>query len=197
MTVIERPSTQTAGSPSASPDPSLGGEPTAGEAAREPELLTLPEAAEVTGLSVKALTRRIERGTLPSESKAGRRLVRRGELERLELTWRKIEQIADDGGCREEGGGVVIWRELYDQAAAELAARNAELASVRAGLARIEGALTAAGPFARVRQLRRRLAAATDALRTEPHPTASPQAPLPAPPTPANGAGRLSRPGAA
>lgn len=50
------------------------------------ELLTISEAAVITGLSVKALARRIERGSIPAERHAGRRAVRRGELERLGLT---------------------------------------------------------------------------------------------------------------
>lgn len=146
-----------------SPDPSLAGEPAAGKPPRPPELLTLPEAAELTALSVKALTRRIERGTLPSETKAGRRLVRRGELARLDLIGADSpERNPAEGGAKNPGVGLVIWRDLYEQTAGELAAARAELATARTELARIDGALTAAGPFARVRQLRRRLAAARD-----------------------------------
>jgi predicted DNA-binding transcriptional regulator AlpA len=146
-----------------SPGPSLAGEREAGRPPRPPELLTLPEAAELTALSVKALTRRIERGTLPSETKAGRRLVRRGELTRLDLiSTDSPEGNPAEGRAENPGGGLVIWRDLYEQTAGELAAARAELATARTELARIDGALTAASPFARVRQLRRRLAAVRD-----------------------------------
>jgi len=151
---------------SASPGPAPGGEAVEGNPPRPPELLTLPEAAILTGLSVKALTRRIERGTVPSETKAGRRLVRRGELERLNLIGGG--NPGEDGGG-EDAGQLVIWRDLYQTTAGELASARAELeasraalASARAELARVDGALTAAGPFARARQLRHRLAAVRD-----------------------------------
>ena len=78
----------------------------------EPQLLTLPEAAIVTGLSVKALTRRIERGTLPSERHHARRVVRRGELERQNLIG--AGNRTEDGGG-EPAGEIVIWRELYER----------------------------------------------------------------------------------
>lgn len=88
------------------------------------ELLTLPEAAILTGLSVKALTRRIERGTLPSERHQGRRLLRRGELQRLQAA---ADPIPGEGGA----GEVVIWRELYEneRQERELAVKRARDAS--------------------------------------------------------------------
>lgn len=85
--------------PDASPDPSPAGEPL---------LLTIPEAAVKTGLSVKALTRRIERGTLPSELHKGRRLIRAGELERL--------NTSQPGSPAEESPGELVkWQQMYER----------------------------------------------------------------------------------
>lgn len=87
------------------------------------ELLTLPEAAVLTGLSVKALTRRIERGTLPSERHQGRRLLRRGELQRLR---NEPSEIPGEGGA----GEIAVWRDLYEREREQrdqLATRNTEL----------------------------------------------------------------------
>lgn len=120
----------------APPDPSHAGDPL---------LLTLPEAAVLTGLSVKALSRRIERGTLPSELHQGRRLVRRGELERLNAS---PPEIPAEGGT----GEVVRWRELYERErqerdVAEKRAQDLELQLV---------AIANAGPI-RAMRLRRQI----------------------------------------
>lgn len=92
----------------------------AGAPLPEKRLLTIREAASLTGLSTKALARRIERGTLRAVKDAeGRRVVPRGELERADLL--------------EEGSPVaalVVWRDLYERerlAAAESRERAAEL----------------------------------------------------------------------
>lgn len=143
----------------ASPTPSPAEEGGTGE----PELLTLPEAAVLTGLSVKALTRRIERGTLPSELHTGRRLVRRGELARHKLigTGNPAEEESGD-----RGGELVVWRELFEQERAEHAATrervDQERARVDAAQAKAEelrlelAAIANAGPI-RAMRLRRQI----------------------------------------
>lgn len=127
-------------------------------------LLTIPEAAVVTSLSVKALTRRIQRGTLPSEMHQGRRLVRAGELERLNLI--------GAGNTRAEGGGhdigheLVRWEERFiDEMAAHRATAvaaaererklAAEVLALTAKLKELDGAIGQAGAFG-VRRLRRK-----------------------------------------
>ena len=68
-------------------------------------LLTIREAASETGLSTKALARRVERGTLRAvKDDQGRRVVPRAELERAGLF--------DEGN---PGGELVVWRELYER----------------------------------------------------------------------------------
>jgi excisionase family DNA binding protein len=52
---------------------------------RSKRTLTINEAAELTGLSRKAIARRIERGSLRSLVRAGRRLIPRAELVRAGL----------------------------------------------------------------------------------------------------------------
>lgn len=133
------------------PDPSPEERPGQPDA----ELLTLPEAAVLTGLSVKALTRRIERGSLPAERHGGRRVVRKGELERRRLIG---AGRIDEGG----GGELLVWREMHRQAVEKLAERDAELAATRQRLAHLEGAIAGAGAWTRVKRLRRLLAAQSD-----------------------------------
>lgn len=47
--------------------------------------VSIAEASELTGLSKKALARRIERGSLPAVTRDGRRMIPRSELERRGL----------------------------------------------------------------------------------------------------------------
>jgi excisionase family DNA binding protein len=74
-------------------------------------LLTISEAASATGLSRKALTRRIERGSLRAvKDERGRRVVPRGELERAEL----LNPDGSPGVEGSPGGELVIWQDLYE-----------------------------------------------------------------------------------
>jgi hypothetical protein len=137
-------------------DPGESPTPSPASDGGEPELLTLPEAAVLTGLSTKALTRRIERGTLPSELHTGRRYVRRGELARRQLlgAGNPAEEGSGDGG-----GELVVWRELYDRERAEHAAtrERVEAAAAEAERLRLElAAIANAGPI-RAMRLRRQI----------------------------------------
>ncbi len=89
----------------------------------EPRLLTITEAAGETGLSQKALARRIERGTLRAvHDEQGRRVVPRTELDRAGLL--------GDGEEGSPGGELVLWRDLYERERVEredLASREREL----------------------------------------------------------------------
>ncbi len=114
-----------------------------------PRLLTIAQAVEETGLSGKAIARRIERGTLRAvHDEQGRRVVPRAELDRAGLL----------GGGEEgsPGGELVLWRDLYERERVEredLATRERELHAQLVALAN-------AGPIraARLRrQVRRQL----------------------------------------
>lgn len=114
-----------------------------------PRLLTIAQAVAETGLSAKAIARRIERGTLRAvHDEQGRRVVPRAELDRAGLLGG-----GEEGG---PGGALVLWRDLYECERVEredLATREREL---RAQLV----ALANAGPIraARLRrQVRRQL----------------------------------------
>ena len=114
-----------------------------------PRLLTISEAASATGLSRKALTRRIERGSLRAvKDERGRRVVPRGELERAEL-------LNLDGSPGEEGypgGELVIWRDLYEQERQEREEADAHTRELEHDLI----AIANAGPI-RALRLRRQL----------------------------------------
>ncbi len=121
-----------------------------------PRLLTLAEAAAETGLSQKAIARRIERGSLRAvHDDRGRRVVPRTELQRAGLL-----RAGNPGG--EEGnpdGELVIWRDLYErerQEREQLAERERELVAQLAAIAN-------AGPIHAIRlrrQVRQQLALA-------------------------------------
>jgi len=119
-----------------------------------PRLLTIAQAAVESGLSAKAIARRIERGTLRAvHDEQGRRVVPRTELDRAGLL-----------GSGEEGhpgGELVLWRDLYEREREEredLAARERELRDQLVAIAN-------AGPIRALRlrrQARQQLAAAVD-----------------------------------
>jgi excisionase family DNA binding protein len=114
-----------------------------------PRLLTISEAASATGLSRKALTRRIERGSLRAvKDDRGRRVVPRGELERSGL-------LNVDGTPGEEGhpgGALVVWRDLYEQERQEREESDAHARALEHELI----AIANAGPI-RALRLRRQL----------------------------------------
>lgn len=113
-----------------------------------PRLLTISQAASLTGLSRKALARRIERGTLRSVKDAeGRHVVPRGELERAQL-------IGVDGKPGNPGGELVLWRELYERERQE----REQMAGRAQELERELVAIANAGPI-RAMRLRRHLRA--------------------------------------
>lgn len=116
-----------------------------------PRLLTISEAASSTGLSRKALTRRIERGSLRAvKDDRGRRVVPRGELERAEL-------LNADGTPGDEGypgGELVVWRALYEQERQEREEAAAHARELEHDLI----AIANAGPI-RALRLRRQLRA--------------------------------------
>jgi excisionase family DNA binding protein len=119
-----------------------------------PRLLTISAAASLTGLSRKALTRRIERGSLRAvKDERGRRVVPRGELERAEL-------LNPDGSPGDEGypgGELVIWRNLYEHERQEREEADAHARELEHDLI----AIANAGPIRALglrRQLREKLA---------------------------------------
>jgi excisionase family DNA binding protein len=104
--------------------------------------LTISEAAELTGLSRKAMARRVERGSIRSVLRSGRRLIPRSELIRVGLLppegYKGVDRLADSVLSRsvavsEEIGGEqslleVLVRELLDRVqrqAGELAQQRA------------------------------------------------------------------------
>ncbi len=120
-------------------------------------LLTVADAAAATGLSQKALRRRVDRGTLRAvHDEQGRRMLPRAELIRAEL-------LSQDGQPGRPGGELIVWREIAERerARAELAeAQAVELRVTLAGIAQ-------AGPI-RALRLRRALRSipADDGSRT-------------------------------
>lgn len=99
--------------------------------AEAPRLLTITQAAIETGLSAKAIARRIERGTLRAvHDDQGRRVVPRAELDRAGLLNQQPEG--------NPGGELVLWRDLYERERAEhqaVIARERELHSQLAAIA--------------------------------------------------------------
>jgi excisionase family DNA binding protein len=138
---------------SPAPQTDLAGVPPAPEADHSgvPRLLTISEAATLTGLSRKALTRRVERGSLRAvKDERGRRVIPRGELERVEL-------LNPDGSPGDEGspgGELVIWRDLYEHERQEREAADAHARELEHDLI----AIANAGPI-RALRLRRQLRA--------------------------------------
>jgi hypothetical protein len=124
-----------------------------------PRLLTLVEAAAETGLSRKALARRIERGTLRAvHDHEGRRVVPRAELDRAGLLDRgsPAGEAGTVGGS--PGGEVVIWQELYEREREQREAVQEREVELRVQLA----AIANAGPI-RALRLRRALRASVEA----------------------------------
>lgn len=129
-------------------------------------LLTIAQASAETGLSAKAIARRIERGTLRAvHDEQGRRVVPRAELDRAGLLGGGEEGHPDREGAgmlvplRGSPGELVLWRDLYErerEAREELAARERELHAQLVAIAN-------AGPIRAMRlrrQARRQLDAA-------------------------------------
>jgi excisionase family DNA binding protein len=117
-------------------------------------LLTISEAASATGLSRKALTRRVERGSLRAvKDERGRRVVPRGELERAEL----LNPDGSPGKEGSHGGQLVIWRDLYERERQEREEADAHARELEHDLI----AIANAGPIRALRlrnQLRAKLA---------------------------------------
>jgi excisionase family DNA binding protein len=70
--------------------------------------LTITEAAELTGLSRKAIARRVERGSIRSVLRSGKRLIPRNELIRVGLLppegYSGVEQLTDAALSQSVGG---------------------------------------------------------------------------------------------
>lgn len=129
--------------------------------AGEPRLLTITQAAAETGLSAKAIARRIERGTLRAvHDEQGRRVVPRAELDRAGLL-----------GGEQAGsprGELVLWRDLYEREREEredLAARERELHAQLVAIAN-------AGPI-RAMRLRRQIRCQLSGGTSDPSPEVS------------------------
>lgn len=106
---------------------------------------TIAEAAELTGLSRKAIARRIERGSLRSLVRNGRRLVPRSELVRAGLVPEEgaappeaAAAQASVAGMGETGSPEVMLATLMRELLDRLDRQNAELASYRAITAQAE-----------------------------------------------------------
>lgn len=85
-----------------------------------PRLLTITQAVAETGLSAKAIARRIERGTLRAvHDEQGRRVVPRAELDRAGLL--------TGGEEGNPGGELVLWRDLYEREREEHAETREQL----------------------------------------------------------------------
>lgn len=112
-----------------------------------PRLLTPAEAAQLTGVSRKQITGRMDRGTLRVvRDEAGTRRVPRAELVRAGL----LNESHPGKSQSESGGGLVIWRDLYERERDERAVAERQHAELRAQLA----AIAHAGPI-RAMRLRR------------------------------------------
>ena len=113
--------------------------------------LTISEAAELTGLSRKAIARRVERGSLRSLVRAGRRLIPRAELVRaglipgegkvrepdfepVELLDPRSRSLVQPMPTGEESALAALLRELVDR----LERQAGEIAHYRALTARAE-----------------------------------------------------------
>lgn len=114
----------------------------------EPRLVTISQAAVATGLSRKAIARRIERGTLRAvHDNRGRRVVPLGELERAGM-------LRDDDGQGNPGGELVVWRDLYERERNERMAYHERAQQLERELV----AIANAGPI-RAMRLRRQVRA--------------------------------------
>jgi hypothetical protein len=82
------------------------------ESSVESRLLTVAEAAAVTGLTRKVITGRMDRGTLRVvKDDSGTRRVPRAELQRAGL----LDQSHPAESVTESRGELVIWRDLYER----------------------------------------------------------------------------------
>jgi len=118
----------------------------------EPRLLTVAEAAEITGLTRKVITGRMDRGTLRVvRDEAGTRRVPRAELLRAGLL---APSHPGKSGSESPGhpGELVIWRDLYERERVERAAAEAQAVELRVTLAE----LASAGPIRALRLRRAR-----------------------------------------
>lgn len=122
-----------------------------GEPRSPGRVLTITEAARETGLSTKAIARRIERGTLQAIlNDQGQRVVARAELESRGLLVEGHPGVSPAG----RGGELVVYRDLFER---ERTAREA--ADERARQLELDlTAIANAGPF-RALRLRRQLRA--------------------------------------
>ncbi len=112
-----------------------------------PRLLTPAEAAQLTGVSRKQITGRMDRGTLRVvKDEAGTRRVPRAELVRTGL----LDPSHPGKSQAESGGELVIWRDMYEREREERAIAERQHAELRAQLA----AIAHAGPI-RAMRLRR------------------------------------------
>ena len=137
----------------AAPDPAPPSDVADHDPAEPPRLLTLVEAAELTGLSAKALARRVERGTLRAvHDDQGRRVVPRAELDRVGLLHRGSPAGEPDAPRGGHAGELVIWRDLAEQRGEALIAAAARERELRDDLV----AIANAGPI-RALRLRRAL----------------------------------------
>jgi hypothetical protein len=124
--------------------------PPEADPAGAPRLVTIAEAASITGRSRKAIARRIERGTLRHVHDAeGQRMVPRAELDRAGLL--------AEGSPAGAGTEIVQWQSLYERERDE----RDDLAERERALREQLVAIANAGPIraARLRrQARRQLA---------------------------------------
>lgn len=135
------------------PETVPAGEPSEPEGvpAGEPRLLTIGEASAMTGLSRKALARRIERGTLQAKkSPEGKWEIPRGELQRAGL-------LDEQGQATVPGGEVVLWRDLYEREREKLEETSDRARQLERDLV----AIVNAGPI-RAFRLRRQIRAGLD-----------------------------------
>jgi len=134
-------------------DPEVNSKPDSGDSPAEPRrLLTVAEAAEVTGLSRKVITGRMDRGTLRVvRDESGTRRVPRGELLRVGLL---ATSHPGESGAESPShpGELVIWRDLYERERAKAEALADSERELYAQLA----AIANAGPI-RALRLRRQL----------------------------------------
>jgi hypothetical protein len=91
---------------------------------RESRLVSIAEAAELTGISKKALRSRVDRGSMPFVLEGGVRLIDVAELARLGLLTGSGAAAAGDAddaaaGPRQEGDAMLVrlsdWQRLMDQ----------------------------------------------------------------------------------
>lgn len=97
--------------------------------------MTIREAAEATGLTQKAIKRRVERGSLRSVLRDGRRLIPASEIERAGLAGDVVHAPQGPGSNGATPPGLaelvaIIERQATELAEAKLLTRQAESLSV-------------------------------------------------------------------